>query len=140
MSRKLAREAALSLLYEYEIQGDTSLDTIVEFDDILHSEEILEDQSDYIESVIQNYKDHSDEVDSLISEFCVAWKFDRLSKVDISILRLATVEMLYLDIPIKISVNESVELAKKYSSEKSPSFVNGVLAGIIRKTNKGQNC
>ena len=87
----------------------------------------------YIDVALQIYEQHLAELDAAIERHCLAWKLDRLSKVDLSILRLAAAEMRYMEkIPYKVAVNEAVELAKKYSTEKSSKFINGVLGSAAR--------
>ena len=72
-------------------------------------------------------------IDSCLSEAISGWKLNRMSRMDLTILRLAVYEIFYDDsIPVKVSINEAVELAKKYGGESSPSFVNGVLAKVIK--------
>ena len=71
------------------------------------------------------------EIDALINEQTTGWKTGRMNKADLTILRLAVYEMKWdEDIPVKVAINEAVELAKKYSSDEGPSFINGVLAKI----------
>ena len=73
------------------------------------------------------------EIDELIDRYSVRWKTSRLPKVDLAILRLALAEICYLtDIPVSVTINEAVELAKKYSTEKSSKFINGVLGSAAR--------
>lgn len=73
--------------------------------------------------------EHIDEIDALINEKSTGWKTSRMAKVDLSIIRIAVYEIKFEDdIPFKVSVNEAVELAKKYGADESPAFVNGILA------------
>ena len=72
----------------------------------------------------------------IIDQYAGSFAYERLYKVDLSILLLATYEILYTDIPFKVSVNEAVELAKTYSTEKSAAYINGILASIIKNRNK----
>ena len=134
MSRRLAREAAMCLLYEREVRGEKPEDnTLEEMGDVLHIEQIRQEQTPYIDAVLQSVEDHREEIDELIARYSREWEISRLSRVDLSILRLAVAEMRYLDIPVKVSLNEAVELAKKYSEDKSSSFVNGVLGAILKE-------
>ena len=136
MSRKLAREAAMSLLFERELNQEPNYETLEEMKDILKTDSFIERHSDYITSVIGAFEQHLEEVDEVISEFCTTWKLDRLGKVDLAILRLAVIELSYMDTPVKVVINESVEMAKKYSSERSSVFVHGVLASVVKKLGK----
>lgn len=94
---------------------------------------------------IRLFRDHPQEIDRLIDEATRNWTVERLAMVDRNILRLALTELLYrLDIPTEVAIDEAVELAKKYGSEESPRFVNGVLGGLVplvqrRRAEKGRN-
>ena len=132
MSRRLAREAVMCLLYEREIQGEKIEGTLQEMEDVLHTSRIIDKQGEYIDSVMGAFDAHQEETDAMIEKYSRDWSFDKISKVDLSILRLSVIELVYLrDIPVRVSVNEAVELAKKYSDDKSPSFINGILASVI---------
>ena len=134
MSRRLARQAVMSLLYERDINKEPGENTLLEMKDILKTDEFIERHGDYIEIILSEYEKNQNRVNDIIEANCVGWTIDRLSRVDISILRLAIVEILYTDTPVKVSVNEAVELAKLYSTEKSSSFINGLLASVIKQT------
>lgn len=140
MSRRLAREAAMCLLYEREINKDAGDETLEEMKDVLQTEKILEKHGAYIEQVLKTAEEKRREIDARIAKYSRSWKIERLSKVDLSILRLAVAEIYYMqDIPVKVTINEAVEMAKKYSLDKSPKFINGVLGAIYEeKTNEGQ--
>ena len=78
--------------------------------------------------------DKFDELDEIISEVSVGWKLERMSKIDLTILRLAVYEIkMDEEIPDKVAINEAVEIAKKYGGDNSPSFINGILAKIVNK-------
>ena len=122
----------MCLLYEREIQGEKIEGTLQEMEDVLHTSRIIDKQGEYIDSVMGAFDAHQEETDAMIEKYSRDWSFDRISKVDLSILRLSVIELVYLrDIPVRVSVNEAVELAKKYSDDKSPSFINGILASVI---------
>jgi len=134
MSRRLAREAAMCLLFEYAVMGEMNEKTLDVMDDIFSPQNINETNRQYISKIIEQMLLNNIEIDSKIEKFSYAWKVSRMSKVDLSILRLAIIEILYFnDIPYKVSVNEAVELAKKYSSDKSPKFINGLLGSLIKE-------
>lgn len=91
---------------------------------------------DYALKIIQSYQKYQSDVDSLIKDYSKGWDFDRLVKMDKDILRIAITELLYIkETPVKVVCDEAVELAKKYSTDDSSSFVNGILAKVI--TEKG---
>lgn len=133
MERRLAREAAMCLYYERAIKQDPHTDstTLVDMGDVLQRAKLNDANLAYIDVALQIYEQHLAELDAAIERHCRAWKLDRLSKVDLSILRLAAAEMRYMEkIPYKVAVNEAVELAKKYSEEKAPQFINGILRAM----------
>ena len=89
---------------------------------------------EHIIKIMRLFKENKKEIDSLIGECAMGWDIDRLVKIDRSILRIAIVELLYIeDVPISVSIDEAVELAKKYSNEESSSFINGILRQVVNK-------
>ena len=135
MSKRLAREAAMCLLYEREMNGEPGeLETLFEMRDILKSDKFTPEQNEYINEIVKKFEENAIYIDSVISKYNKdGWKIDRIGRVDLSILRLALIEIFYMeDMPFKVTANEAVELAKKYSAEKSPSYINGVLASGAR--------
>ncbi len=96
---------------------------------------ILSDRNDvkrYIESIFKTYKDKKDEIDGIIKQYAIGWDIDRLFKIDKDILRIAIIELVYVkDAPVKVVIDEALELAKKYSTDESPSFINGILAKVV---------
>ncbi len=89
---------------------------------------------DYVFLICTAYKNHNDEIDKIISESAFGWDIDRLFKIDKDILRIAIAELLYIkDTPHKVVIDEALELAKKYSTDDSPSFINGILARVVEK-------
>lgn len=90
------------------------------------------DVKDYAIKIAQNYQQNQDKIDGMIKKYSTGWDFDRLVKMDKDILRIAISELLYVkEAPMKVVVDEALELAKKYSTEDSSSFINGVLAKVI---------
>lgn len=96
---------------------------------------VLSGQGDvkkYIQKIIKTYKEKKDEIDGVIKELASGWDIDRLFKIDKDILRIAIVELLFIkDAPVKVVIDEALELAKKYSTDESPSFINGILAKVV---------
>ncbi len=93
-----------------------------------------EDVQEYIMTICAQYKNHKDEVDKMISEFAFGWDIERIFKIDKDILRIAIVELAFIkDAPHKVVIDEALELAKKYSTDDSPSFINGILARVVEK-------
>jgi len=95
----------------------------------------LESQNEvksYAIQIAQAYQQHHKEIDDMIKKYSTGWDFDRLVKMDKDILRIAISELLYVkEAPMKVVVDEAVELAKKYSTDDSPSFINGIIAKVI---------
>jgi N utilization substance protein B len=88
-------------------------------------------EKEYISGKCANIVAHLEEIDKMINEAAEGWKTSRMGKVDLTLIRLAVYEMKYEeDIPVGVAINEAVELAKKYGTDESPSFVNGVLGKI----------
>ncbi len=126
------------LMYEYAVTGETGFDTMNVMGDIL-SENLTDADREYIESSYTKFLADRENLDEIISASLTSWSIKRLSRVDISILRLALLEILECEeIPEKVSINEAVELAKKYSTDKSPKFINGVLAGCIKHVDEAK--
>ncbi|HAA2722432.1 TPA_asm: N utilization substance protein B [Listeria monocytogenes] len=123
MKRREAREKALQALFQIEL-NEMSLDQAIK--------NIMEDeQDDYMEKLVESVMANKAEIDAIIEPNLDNWRMDRLSKVDLSLLRLSVYEIKYLDdVPNRVSLNESIEIAKIYSDEKSSKFINGVLANI----------
>ena len=130
MGRKYARESTMKLLYQMEINSDFTEDVIKNF-----FENYLFDEGErlYIEDAIQTIIKNLEDIDFHIQNNIEGWEIHRLARVDLSILRIAIYEMLYRkDIPIEVSINEAIEISKKYSTEESSKFINGVLGGFVR--------
>lgn len=130
MSRKQAREGAMRLLFQMESTNDFSEDALNVYLDNFHYDE---NETEYIVDAIKNIRCNLKEIDNYVIENLEGWSIHRLAKVDLSILRLAIYEILYRnDIPVEVSINEAIETAKRYSSEDSFKFINGVLGGFVR--------
>lgn len=131
MSRKSARESAFKIIFEIPFHEDSSVTDIME--GYFKNEEDLmltDGDMDYISLCVNGCFDNAIEIDQKISASLKNWTIERISKVNLAILRLSVSEMQYADVPYQVSINEAVELAKKYSDDEAPSFVNGVLADI----------
>ena len=134
-SRHIARIAAMSLFYEREIKDSVTeySTTLVDFEDVLARASMDDSNLSYIDSALSVLEEHKDEIDRLISDNLNDWTIDRISKVDLSILRLAVAEFGYMDIPKGVAVNEAVEIAKVYSDENAYKWINGILRRISRQ-------
>ena len=132
MNRVKSREYLLQLAYQMEITSETALET---FNSFMENEDISKDDLDlaYIKSGLLGIEENKEKLDSLIESQLVKWKLNRMSKVNLSILRISTYEILFAeDVPGKVSINEAIELCKKYSDNKSVSFINGVLDKVYK--------
>ena len=129
MARLIAREAAMQLVFEQLFGGESASEALVDLIDYAPSET----ERQYIDTVVSGVKEHAADLDAEISACLRGWTIARLSRVDLAILRVAVYEMKYASLPAAVSINEAVELTRKYSSETSCSFVNGVLGTISRK-------
>ncbi|MDM0451954.1 transcription antitermination factor NusB [Clostridium perfringens] len=132
MNRVKSREYLLQLAYQMEITSETALET---FNSFMENEDISKDDLDlaYIKSGLLGIEENKEKLDSLIESQLVKWKLNRISKVNLSILRISTYEILFAeDVPGKVSINEAIELCKKYSDNKSISFINGVLDKVYK--------
>lgn len=127
MTRREAREELFKLVYEKNIRTESA-------EEIYEAESLERDLNDkYIKKAFVGIFEKADEIDALISENARGWKIGRLSKVTLAIIRISVYEMLYADIPVSISINEAIELAKKYADDSAPSFVNGILNTIAKQ-------
>lgn len=131
MSRRKIREQIFKMLFQIEFHEKESFETQLGlFMDEL--EESDEEKRAYIEQKIRSIFENLVEIDAIINEKSVGWKTTRMAKVDLALIRLAVYEIKYeIEMPTGVAINEAVELAKIYSNDGSPSFVNGVLAKLV---------
>lgn len=135
MDRSAIRELAFKLIYSMEIQkAENKIEQIELF---LEANEITSKKAkDYIEDAINGIQKNENDINEKIEKNLKSdWKIERISKIDLSILKLAIYEILYKQVPFKVAINEAVELAKKYGEDSSKKFVNGVLASIVKEEN-----
>lgn len=133
MTRTETRELLMQLLFQMEIQND--------YTDRL-KDRFIEDnfdgdsQKQYAQTLCSAVIEHLDEIDEKLNENSPKWNTKRMAKVDLAIVRLALGEVLFVeDVPEAVTINEAVDMAKKYSAEQSRKFINGVLGQIVRKQN-----
>ena len=133
MNRSAAREQAFKLLYSLEIQKENLQEQIELY---FENEDISDEKTKkYITDVVNGIENNISEIEKKISENLKKdWKLDRISKINLVLLKLAIYEILYTEIPFKVVINEVVELAKKYGDDTSPNFVNGILASIVKES------
>lgn len=129
MTRKQAREEAFILIFEKEL-NDNSLEEILSL-----AEEVRDIKADdYVKNVFFGVFENLEMLDGIISQNAVGWAINRITKTALAILRLALYEMKFIDdIPISVSINEAVELAKKYATKEDASFINGILSTVVKQ-------
>lgn len=130
MKRSEAREALLVLLYEMSFNPAEELE-----DTILKEKDNRDLDDPYLIDAVHGIYEHLSEIDEKIGAKIHGWRLNRLSRISHAILRISVYEMLYADIPFSISINEAVELAKKYDSDEAPAFINGVLNAVAEAAN-----
>lgn len=128
-TRRKGREAALQILYQVELSGDRSPEALRDAWGTVA--EVSEDVRRRAEQLATTVLDNLETIDGMIADASENWQKDRLSRVDLSVLRLAVGELLFSpDLPVGVVVNEAIEIARRYSDEKSSAFVNGILDRI----------
>jgi len=135
MSRKTDRKHIFNLIYQLEFYAhdtrEAADDMVCRYFDVLDRPEGID--RDFVVGEFMGTLENLAEIDGRISECAEGWELYRFSKVDLAIMRLAVYEIVYAgDIPEGVSVNEAVELAKQYSADESPAFVNGILGKVIK--------
>jgi transcription antitermination factor NusB len=129
--RRLARECALEVLYRFDLVGDEPAMTVEE---LLHRRNPSNDAEAYLRRIIDAVQANSKDIDVALRRHLRKWRLERLTVLDRAILRFAAAEILYFDdVPPKVSINEAVEISKKYGDDESGKFVNGVLDSLYRE-------
>ncbi len=128
MKRKIAREEAFVLIFEKVFNQDT-VEEILEL-----AKEVRDlEADDYIKTVFFGVYENLETLDNIISENAIGWSIGRISKTALCVLRLSLFEIKYMDdIPVAVSINEAVELCKKYATKEDASFVNGLLSTVVK--------
>ena len=132
MQRSEMRELAFKLIYETEVQKQLDSNQLEIF---FENNEIEDEQAKvYLTNIRIGIEKNEEEINGLISKYLKEkWTLERISKVNLSLIKIAIFEMLYKDVPFRVVINEVVELAKKYSDEMAPQFINGILASIVKE-------
>ena len=133
MKRSAIRELTFRLIYSFEIHRTDDLEEQIEL--YIQCNEVEDNEAkEYIKDAIIGIRENINEIQGLIEKNLKAdWKIDRISKIDLSLLKLAIYEIKYKKIPYKVAINESLELAKKYGEEASKNFINGILASVVKE-------
>jgi len=130
--RRNARELALQALYQMEVTGDTSPRAL---DLFLSHFEGGGEAKDFARQLISGVMDNRERIDAIIAKSAENWKLERMAKVDLLILRMATYELVFCpDIPMNVSLDEAIEIGKRFGSADSPTFINGVLDQVAVAT------
>lgn len=133
MNKSNLREEIFKLVYSLEVQKE---DESSQIDLYLENSELSDKEKGKIKEEVCKIIDLKEDIENQISKNLKSgWSIERISKVNISILRIAIYEMIYRKLPYKVVINEAVELAKKYGEEASASFINGVLASVVKDNN-----
>jgi N utilization substance protein B len=137
--RTKARERALQALYQIDVAAEGIDEALARF--WRSFEPVEREVKDLAEVLVRGVAEHRREIDDAIEGASTNWRLDRMAKVDRNVLRLAVHELLHTDVPVKVAMNEAIELGKKFGSESSGAFVNGVLdkvaAGLPAERRRG---
>jgi len=135
--RKRTREIAMELLYQSTMNQKTPEELMDEYFEDNHDDLREDTDMEYLGIVLKGVESHKEQIDKIIEKYLVKWKLPRISKINLSILRLATFEILFIDnIPNNVSIFEAVDMTKKYSDDVSGAFINGVLDKISHMESK----
>ncbi len=132
MSRKVAREVAMMLIFAHILGGENEYRCVLDQAGI--TEEPPQEDIDFANNLVFGIEENKEQIDKLIAQSAIGWTISRMPNVDLCILRIALYEMMYRnDIPHSVSINEAVELAKRFAGEKSPSYINGILGTLSKE-------
>jgi transcription antitermination protein NusB len=135
-SRRRSREHALQILYQWDMRKQSVDESIDAFYGTLYSEEspaVRPERDPFLEDLVRGTVDKSGEIDALISSHAEHWRIERMPAVDRNVLRLAIYEMMAMDTPPPVAIDEAIELARRFSGEESVQFINGVLDAAKRE-------
>ncbi|AKN34028.1 antitermination protein NusB [Clostridium carboxidivorans P7] len=154
MNRRKSRELVMKLLFQMTINKEDFKDVVANLKENIELDkselqitgiegkneidpeniDLKDIDMEYVIRVLKGVQENKESIDSAIEKHLINWKLNRLSKLDVAILRVCTYEFLYEDnIPKNVSINEAIELAKRYSGDKSAAFINGVLGSMIKE-------
>ena len=126
--RRRSRQFALQVLYQLDVTKQNPIRAIAQWNEHFSASE---GKDEFVERIVLGVLEHCQEIDRLIEQYSENWRLERMSIVDRNILRMATFELLYCEeIPPKVTLNEAIDLGKRYGSEDSGSFINGILDRI----------
>ena len=132
MDRSLAREIAMKMLYAASLGGVETMDEALAQSDL--KDTLSGSDKTLLENLVAGVTDHQAELDAVIEKYAQGWALNRLARVDLTIMRMAVYEMMHRpEIPVGATINEAVELAKKYAEDKSSGFINGILGSAAKE-------
>ena len=130
--RRKARELALQLLYQLDVQGEERAEP--HLDDFWQRHPVDREAREFAESLVRGTKSHEAEIDALIARYAEHWELERMAVVDRNLLRQGIFELLWESgVPPKVAINEALEVAKKFSTQESSRFINGILDRIHKQ-------
>lgn len=134
MQRSAMRELAFKLVYEMEVQKENEDN---QFNIFLENNEVSDEKViEYLKDISQGIIKNEEQINSLIvNNLKENWSLNRISKINLSLIKIAIYEMIYKNLPYKVAINEVVELAKKYADDSAPIFINGILASVVKEKN-----
>jgi len=131
IKRRKSRESALQVLYQWDLTQQDAQRGLAHFEEHFS---FRKEKDGFFERIVQGVLEHCHEIDRLIEQYSENWRLDRISPIDRTILRIAIFELLYCEeIPPKVALNEAVDLGKRFGSENSGSFINGILDRILNE-------
>ena len=132
MDRSLAREIAMKMLYAASLGGEESMNEVLEQSE--QADTLSGADKTFLENLTAGVRDHQEELDEIVGRYAQGWALNRLAKVDLTILRMAVYELKYMpEVPVGATINEAVELAKRFCEDKSSGFINGILGSVARE-------
>ena len=134
MQRTAMRELAFKLIYGIEVQKENTEEQL----ELFAQENEIKDENalKYLRDIKEGLEEHKEEIDNLISNNLKEnWSLNRISKLNLSLIKIAIFEMVYQKLPYKVAINEAIELAKKYADDSAPVFINGILASVVKEKN-----
>ncbi len=134
-TRRKSRELALQVLYQGELAGQTGL---LDFEEFCVHFQVSKKAIPYAKKLLEGVQGKVEEINQLISRYAENWRLERMSAIDRNILRLAVFELHYQDdVPTSVAINEAVEIAKRYSTDDSGPFINGILDAMAKEEISG---
>jgi len=136
-TRRRAREVVLQVLYEDDMNPTRNMMLSKQFIEkrMLRNKPLV----NFSEDLLAGVRTRRNEIDSLVGQYAANWSIKRMSTIDRNVIRLATYEMVFGNVPGRVVINEAIELAKRYGHVNSGSFVNGILDKILRETSKKES-